>query len=135
MSGRNVNIGGNAEGSIIQTGDQNRAELRYKKAQLPAAESVDIQTELKALQQLLGGLSTDNQQKIVNALAEAAEDAAKPTPNRDEIGKGLERALDYASKAADFSDKATTIATHIQNAVAWLGSNWHKLLPLVGLAV
>lgn len=135
MSGRNVSIGGNAEGNIIETGDQNRAELRYKKVQLPAPETVNIQNELRALQQLLGGLATDNQQKIVNALAEAAEDAAKPTPNREEIGRGLERALDYASKAADFSDKASTIATHVKNAVAWLGDNWHKLLPLVGLAI
>jgi hypothetical protein len=133
MSGRNVRIGGNAAGNIIQTGDQNKAELHYKKAQLPAPESVNIQDELKTLQQLLGGLATDNQQKIVNALTEASQDAAKPTPDRDEVGKGLERALDYASKAADFSDKATTIATHVQNAVAWLGDNWHKLLPLVGL--
>jgi hypothetical protein len=107
--------------------------LRYKKVQLPAPESVNIQSELKALRQLLAGLSTDHQQKIVSALAEAAEDAAKPNPDRDEIGKGLERALDYASKAADFSDKATTIATYVQNAVAWLGENWHKLLSLVGL--
>jgi hypothetical protein len=135
MSGRNVSIGGNAESNIIQTGDQNRAELRYKKVQLSAPESVNIQKELRALQQLLGGLATDDNQKIVNALAEAAADAAKPTPNREEIGKGLERALDYANKAADFSDKATTIGTHVQNAVAWLGDNWHKLLPLVGLAI
>jgi hypothetical protein len=135
MTGRNVNIGGNAAGNIIQTGDQNRAELRYKKAQLPAPESVDIRAELKALQTLLGSLDTDNRQKIVNALSEAADDAAKPTPNRDEVGKSLERALDYASKAADFGDKAGTVATHVQNAVAWLGNNWHKLLPIVGLVV
>jgi len=135
MTGRNVSIGGNAEGNIIQTGDHNRAELRYKKVQLPAPESVDIQAELKTLQTLLGSLATDDRQKIVNALSEAAEDAAKPTPNRDEVGKSLERALDYASKAADFGDKAGTVATHVQNAVAWLGNNWHKLLAVVGLVV
>jgi hypothetical protein len=135
MTGRNVNIGGNAVDNIIQTGDRNRAALHYKKVQLPAPESVDIQAELRLLQQLLGGLATDNQQKIVNALTEAAEDATKPTPARDEVGKGLKRALDYASKAADFGDKVGTIATHVQSAVAWLGTNWHKLLPLVGLAI
>jgi hypothetical protein len=134
MSGRNVNIGGNVVGNIIQTGDQNRAKLSYRKVELPAPESVDILAELKALQQLLAGIATEDRQKIVNALTEAAEDASKPIPNRDEIGRGLERALEYAGKAADLGDQAATIATHVQNAVAWLGSNWHKLLPLVGLA-
>lgn len=135
MSGRNVNIGGSATGNIIQTGDRNVARIQGQKIRLPAPESVDIQAELKALQQLLGGLATDNRQKIANALDEAAGDAAKPEPNKDEIGKGLERALDYASKAADFGEKIGQIATHLQNAVGWLGENWHKLLPLVGLAL
>jgi hypothetical protein len=135
MSGRNVTIGRDATGNIIQTGDQNVAGIQGQKIQLPAPESVDIQAELKALHQLLGSLSTDDRPKIVNALTEAAGDAAKPEPDRDEIGKGLERALDYAKKAADFGDKAATIGTHVKNAVAWLGDNWHKLLPLVGLAV
>ncbi len=133
MSGRNVNIGRDAVGNIIQTGDDNAAAIQGQKVQLPAPESVDIRAELEALRQLLGNLATDDRQKIANALNEAAGDAAKPEPDRDEIGKGLERALDYASKAADFSEKAGTIATHVQNAVAWLGENWHKLLPLVGL--
>jgi hypothetical protein len=135
MSGRNVHIGGNATGNIIQTGDHNTAELRFKKVQLPAPEKVDIAKELAALKELLGQLKTDDQQKIVNAVGEAAGDASKPHPDKDEVGRGLERALGYASKAADFSDKASTIATHVQNAVGWLGENWHKLLPLVGLAV
>ena len=39
MSGRNVNIGGNAVGNVIQTGDHNTAELRYKKVELPPPET------------------------------------------------------------------------------------------------
>jgi hypothetical protein len=133
MSGRNVHIGGNAVGNVIQTGDHNTAELRYKKVQLPPPEKVDISAELEALKQLLGQLKTDDQQKIVNAVSEAAGDAAKPNPDKDEVGKALERALGYAGKAADFGEKTGQIATHLQNAVGWLGDNWHKLLPLVGL--
>jgi hypothetical protein len=133
MSGRNVHIGGSAAGNIIQTGDHNVGRIEGQEIQLPPPESVNIHAELKALQQLLGDLTTDDRQKIVNALTEAAGDAAKPAPNRDEVGKGLERALDYASKAADFGDKAATIATHVRNAVSWLGGNWFKLLPPVGL--
>jgi hypothetical protein len=68
-------------------------------------------------------------------VSEAAGDAAKPDPDKDEVGKALERALGYAGKAADFGEKTGQIATHLQNAVGWLGDNWHKLLPLVGLAV
>jgi hypothetical protein len=79
----------------------------------------------------LGQLKTDDQQKIVNTVTEAAGDAAKP--DKDEVGKALERALGYASKAADFGEKTGQIATHLQNAVGGLGDNWHKLLPLVGL--
>jgi len=56
---------------------------------------------------------------------------AKPKPDKDEVGKALERALGYASKAADFGEKTGQIATHLQSAVGWLGDNWHKLLPLV----
>ena len=135
MSGRNVSIGGNASGNIIQTGDRNTADLRFQKVQLPRPETVDIRKELDALQQLLGQLQTDNREKIVNAVSEAVGDAAKSNPDKDEVGKALERALGYASKAADFGEKTGQIATHLQNAVAWLGDNWHKLLPLVGLAV
>ena len=49
--------------------------------------------------------------------------------------RDFERALDYASKAADFAEKSGKIATTVQNVVGWLGNNWTKLLPLVGLAV
>jgi hypothetical protein len=62
MSGRNVNIGGNAIGNVIQTGDHNTAELRFRKAELPPPEAVDIRAELEALKQLLGQLKTDDQQ-------------------------------------------------------------------------
>jgi hypothetical protein len=50
------------------------------------------------------------------------------------IGGALERALRHAGKAAGFAEVAGKIAPHVQNAVAWLGENWRKLLPLVGLA-
>ncbi len=80
-------------------------------------------------------LNTEDRHKIANALAEAQSDATKPQPDKTEIGTALERALGYAGKAADFGDKAEKIAIHVQNAVAWLGDHWHKLLPLVGLAV
>ncbi|MBK8177011.1 MAG: hypothetical protein IPK66_17655 [Rhodospirillales bacterium] len=109
--------------------------MQFHKVTLPPAASVDIGSELQALAQLLGGLNSEQRQKIVNALAEAMADAARPQPDKDEVGKSLERALSYAGKAADFGEKMGKIAGHVQNAVGWLGENWHKLLPLVGLAL
>ena len=134
MGNRGVAIGGNVTGSAIVTGDHNVTTVRYRKVSLPPAEGVDIRAELATLRDLLGGLHSENRQKIANALAEAAADAAQPQADRDEIGGALERALRYAGKAADFGEKAEKIAPHARNAVAWLGENWRKLLPLVGLA-
>ena len=123
------------DGGAVVTGDYNVTDVRYRKVTLPAAASVDIGAELAALRDLLGGLNSADRQKIANALAEAAADAAKPQADKDEIGGALERALRYAGKAAGFAEAAGKIAPHVQNAVGWLGENWRKLLPLVGLAV
>jgi hypothetical protein len=129
-----VQIGGNMVGGAIVAGDHNVTNVRYREVALPPAESVDIRAELAALRDLLGGLNSDDRQKIANALAEAAADATKPQADKDEIGGALERALRHAGKAAGFAEAAGKIAPHVQNAVAWLGGHWHKLLLLVGLA-
>jgi hypothetical protein len=134
MGNRGVAIAGNVTGTAVVTGDHNVTNVRYQKISLPPAESIDIRAELAALRDLLAGLNTADRQKIANALDEATADAAKPQADKDEIGGALERALRYAGKAAGFAEVAGKIAPHVQNAVAWLGENWHKLLPLVGLA-
>ena len=134
MGDRNLHIGGNMIGSAAITGDGNVTTVNYRKVTLPPADSIDIRAELAALKDLLVGLNTEDRQKIANALAEAESDAAKPQPVMIVIGGALQRALGYAGKAADYGDKAGKIATHVQNAVGWLGDHWHKLLPLVGLA-
>jgi hypothetical protein len=133
MSDKGVHIGGNMIGSAAVTGDGNVTTVNYRKVTLPPAASVDLGAELAALKDLLLGLNTEYRQKIANALAEAESDAAKPHPDKNEIGGALERALGYAGKAADFGEKTGKIAAHVQNVVGWLGDNWHKLLPLVGL--
>jgi hypothetical protein len=92
MSGRDVRIDGDAIGNIIQTGDHNTAELRFKKVQLPPPEKVDIRAELETLKQLLGQLKTEDQQKIVNAVSEAAGDATKPNPDVDQAAKAMKDA-------------------------------------------
>jgi hypothetical protein len=79
-------------------------------------------------------LKTDRHDRIATGLSEAAEDATQKDPDKDQVGKAVERALDYATKAADFAEKSGKFATTVQNVVGWLGDNWSKLLPLVGLS-
>ncbi len=132
---RSVSIGGDAVANVIQTGDGNVATLTYQKVVLPPPESVDIAAELQALEQILARLATPDQRKIANAVADAKEEIAKPNPDKNEVGKALERALDYAKKGNEFSGIVEQLAPRIANAAAWLGQNWYKLLGLVGLVI
>lgn len=130
---RAVSIGGNATGNLIQTGDKNRASLTFTPATLPPPESVDIKAEFTALRDILAKLQAPDQQKIERALADVHEEIGKLKPDLDEVGSALDRALKYAEKAEGFVTAAGNMKTHLTNMVAWLGSNWYKLLPLVGL--
>src|SRR5438093_2965140 len=51
-----VTIGGNAQGNVIQTGDQNIATLHYEHVQLASPQQVDIQATLTAFGGLLAPL-------------------------------------------------------------------------------
>ena len=136
---RSVSIGRDAVGSIINTGDNNRVAARINasvvRTSLPPAASVDIMGELAQIQAILERLGGEHATRIKNAAAEAAEEAAKPEPDKDEVGQALGRALEYARKSSGFADEVARLAPHVRNAVGWLGENWHKLLPLVGLAI
>ena len=125
---RSVSIGGNAQGNIIQTGDRNTASLDYKQVQLPPPETVDLQATLSAMRTLLIQLNTPDQRKITNALDEAQEESEKPSPDKQEVGKALSRALEYAQKAAGFAEVLVKLQPHVVAAVAWLGGQWQPLL-------
>ena len=128
---RSVSIGGNAQGNIIQTGDHNSATLHYERVQLPAPQQVDIQATLAALGELLAPLATGDRKKIDNALDEARDESKKPAPDKDEIGKALDRALGYAKKAEGFATVVGSLKPHIAAVASWLGSQWHHLLAIV----
>ena len=134
-SNRSVSVGGDASGNIIQTGDNNVASLQFTQTTLPPPESVDIKAELAALGELVGQLQSEDEKKIARALEDAQDEVAKSEPNRDEVGDALERALKYAQKADGFVETAANLKGHMTNVVSWLGDNWHKLLPLVGLTL
>jgi hypothetical protein len=134
VSDRSVHVGGNANHNVIVTGDQNVTNVQYRQITLPPPESVDICSEFAALRTLLTNLDSPDQRKIDNALADAEDELRREVPDRNEIGKALDRALDYARKAGDFVGLVEKLQPPMTKAVAWLGENWHKILGVVGLA-
>lgn len=135
MSDRSVHVGGSVVGGTVVTGDRNTVSTTYTHTELPAAETVDIKAEVAAIQALLAGIESEHKTKIGNAMSEAAEEAAKDEPDKDEVGKALERAVDYAKKANGFAEQVDKLVPHVKAACSWLGENWHKLLALVGVAI
>lgn len=132
---RSVSIGGNVTGGAVTTGDSNTVSVQYQQAALPSPDSVDMQAELKALREALANLQTLDRRKIDNALDEAEDELKKPQPDKDEVGKAVDRALDYAKKADGFTEAIEKIKPRVEKAAAWLGENWHKILSVVGLIV
>ncbi|OKH43236.1 CHAT domain-containing protein [Calothrix sp. HK-06] len=129
---RAVSVGGSVTGSAITTGDSNITSVQYQVASLPAPESVDIRAELNALREILEKLESSDRRKIDNAFADVEEELNKPQPDKNEVGKALERAFDYAKKAEGFVSLIGKITPHLTKTVAWLGVNWHKLLGIMG---
>jgi hypothetical protein len=132
-----VNVGRDAVGNVITTGVRNRIDskiaVQLVKTSLPSAGSVDLPKELADIRAILERIGGEHTGKVGRALDDAAEEAHKPQPNKDEIGTALSRALDYAKKSNGFAEEMKKLAPHVVNAAAWLGSNWHHLLGLVGL--
>jgi CHAT domain len=131
----NISIGGSVTGSAITSGDGNTISVTSQTASLPDPTSVNIKAEIDALRNLLASLSSPDRRKIDNALDEIEEELQKPEPDKDEVGKALDRAVTYAQKANGFAEAIDKLRPHVQNTASWLGENWYKLLPLVGLAI
>ena len=124
-----VSAGRDITGSIIQTGDHNRATLHA--VQLPPAESVDIRSAVEALRAELLALDVPERGKLERALADAGEEAEKPEPDKEELAGGLGRALGYAKKAADFSEHAGKVADLVTRIGGWLGAASPYAAPLL----
>jgi hypothetical protein len=129
---RRVSIRGDAVGNVIATGDGNTIEAHVTAAkhrvELPDPATVDIARELAAIRAVLASLGSEHDRKVGRALDDASDEAGKPTPDKDELGRALDRALGYAKSAAGFAAEATRLAPHLRSAVAWLGDQWHALL-------
>lgn len=126
---RSVSAGGNIVGSIIQTGDHNRAELQA--VQLPPAASVNIAEVVAALRAELLALAAPDQGKVERALADAGEEAEKEAPDPAEMAGSLQRALGYAKQAADFSGHVGKIRDLVVQVGGWLGAASPYVAPLL----
>jgi len=131
-SNRSASIGANAIGSAIVTGDSNTVSVQFQPASLPAPEDVDIQAELNALKDILLSF---NDPVATGVAQKLADEAKKPQPDKSVIGTTLETGLAYAKNLQGFAEAIDKLRPHVENAAAWLGENWYKLLPLVGLAI
>ena len=132
---RSVSVGRDAIGSVIVTGDQNVVTAKIEQVTLPPPETVNIAAEIQALREVLAGLDTPDARKIRNAFEDVDDELAKSSPDKDEVGQALQRALGYAEKVAGFADKVEALVPRVVNAVSWLGKNWHKLLAAVGVSI
>ncbi len=130
---RSVNVGGNAIRTQITTGDHNVAVSITTDPRLPAAETVDVSAELTAIRSVLDALEGRDRKKIDNALREAEDDATGEDPDRDEVGKALDRAVEYASKTAGFLDVVDKMRPHLRNLAGWMGSYGPHVARVLGL--
>lgn len=126
---RSVFVSNDITGGAIITGDNNTTKVHYQKTHsLPAPANVNIQVELNALHNILTQLETSDRRKIDNAFEDAQEEINKLQPDKDEVGKALDRALNYAKKAEGFASAIEKLQPHLAKTTAWLGENWHQLL-------
>jgi hypothetical protein len=120
-------------GSAVVTGPNNRVEMRGVKVTLPPAESVRPERELAELRALLIAMQVPERGRLDRALQDAEEEAAKPAPDKEEVGGALERVVKCAKGAAEFSEQVEKLAPKLAALAAWLGPVGHKLLVAAGL--
>jgi hypothetical protein len=137
-----VTVQGPVTNAAIIAGKNNVARVSVRvERPLPAPESVDIRAALAeitaALRQLArpspGEEPAAHAKKIDHAMDEAREEAEKPEPDRREVGRALDRALEYAKAANGFADAWVKLEPHVLAAASWLGEHGHALLRTLGL--
>jgi len=90
--------------------------------------------------EVLGFLQVDEEPEsdafalLGSAIEDAADEAAKPEPDKEEVGDALERAVKYAKAAEDFGEHAEKLLPRLAALASWLGPVGHSLLSMVGLA-
>jgi len=122
-------------GSSIVTGDRNIVSTAMKQIALPPAEQVDVKAELAALREALAELKkVPDRGKLDRAMEDAAEETAKPEPDKKEVGGALERVVKYAKAADDFGEHTEKLLPRLAALASWLGPAGHTLLSMLGLS-
>ncbi len=132
---RSISIGRDAREAVIVTGDHNAVTGTLKKVSLPPLHGVDIQAELAALRAALARLAAPDARRIEDAIDYVEDELKKPAPDKDKIGKALERAVGYAQKAEEFAAATEKLIPHVINVAAWLGGAGRALLRTFGLTI
>jgi hypothetical protein len=123
-------------GSSIVTGDHNTVSTRMKQIALPPADQVDVKMELAALRAALAELKeVPDRGKFDRAIEDAAEEIAKPEPDKEEVGGALERVVKYAKAADDFGEHAEKLLPRLAALASWLGPAGRGLLNMIGLPI
>ena len=125
--GRSINVGGDATGNVLNTGDRNRINAETKvtltKTTLPPAGSVDIAQELAKIQTLLERIGGVHAGRMGRAMDDAAAELRNSPHNKDEIGAALGRALDYAKKI----EASPTKSANLPHMSATLQLGWELI--------
>lgn len=129
---RSINVGNDAIGSALISGDNNTVSIQFQQASLPQPESVDIQATLTALESILASFDDPVATGVAQKLN---QEATKAEPDKSVIANTLETGLAYAKNLSGFAEAIDNLRPHVEAAAAWLGKHGAKLLPLVGLIV
>jgi hypothetical protein len=123
-------------GSSVVTGDNNTVTTRMKQAAAPPTEKVDAKAELAALRELLAQLkNVPDRGRLDRAMQDAAEETAKPEPDKEWVGNALERVAKSAKAASDFSENAEKIVPRLVALGSWLGPAGRAVLNALGVPV
>ena len=119
-------------GNAIATGDHATAIVTNPNNMvLPSPESVDIRAELAQLRALLVKLGGPNHKDTTLRLDVAEAEAAKPKPDKAEVGSNLAKAVSYAKDANGFLEQMNKLAPTLVRVGGWLGEHGAQLLALV----
>lgn len=125
-------MGGNVTNSPLSTGD-NAFIQQFNQTSLQA-EDVNIQQEVAGLREILSQLQTPDQGKIGRALTDVEEEAAKSEPDKSEVEKSIERAMDHAKKADGYIEVMEKLAVRLMPIAIWLGLNADKFAHIISIS-
>ncbi|WP_125564824.1 hypothetical protein [Pseudoalteromonas rubra] len=134
MTDRTIQVGGDANGAVITTGDHNKI-YAPPKITMPEPQAVDIQQALGELTTALGELSTQKPRKLNNALEEAKEEVEKAQPDKAEVAESLARAAKIAKEAEGFASHSEKLVERFSPMLGWLGPHATRVAEALGVAI